>query len=164
MNLKNLRFLFPFYLVICIGIAIGVFFFVTYLEDEQQKDVERIDQAGQQASLIQNISKQVLTVSYQTEMSRLSQFCKELNMDFEKFKKQDELLAKTEFRYDFLEEFSTEHQSNHEKISELSKKIDKHIEQINRFCKGQIALANISGDIQGVLNTQEDLSTLLLDK
>lgn len=163
MNLKNLRFLFPFYLVICIGIAIGVFFFVTYLEDEQQKDVERIDQAGQQASLIQNISKQVLTVSYQTEMSRLSQFCKELNMDFEKFKKQDELLAKTEFRYDFLEEFSTEHQSNHEKISELSKKIDKHIEQINRFCKGQIALANISGDIQGVLNTQEDLSTLLLD-
>lgn len=163
MNLKNLRFLFPFYLVICIGIAIGVFFFVTYLEDEQQKDVERIDLAGQQASLIQNISKQVLTVSYQTEMSRLSQFCKELNMDFEKFKKQDELLAKTEFGYDFLKEFSNEHQSNHEKISELSKKIEKNIEQINRFCKGQIALANISGDIQGVLNTQEDLSTLLLD-
>ncbi len=161
LNLKNLRILFPVYLIICVGIAIGVYFFVSYLEDEQQKDVERIDLAGQQASLIQNISKQALTVSRQTEMSQLSQFCSELNGDFEKFKKQDQTLAATEFRYSFLDAFAETHQKNHKRIEVLSRNIQNHIEQINRFCKGQIALVNISGDIQAILDNQEDLSKIL---
>lgn len=161
LNLKNLRFLFPVYLIICVGIAIGVYFFVSHLEAEQQKDVERLDLAGQQASLIQNISKQVLTVSYQSEMSKLSQFCSELNKGFENFKKQDQILAAAEFKYSFLDSYSETHRKNHEKIEKLTNNIQNHIEQINRFCKGQIALVNISGDIQAILNNQKDLSKIL---
>lgn len=162
MNLKNLRILFPLYLIICIGIAIGVYFFVTYLEDEQQNDVERIDLASQQASLVQNVSKQVLTVSFQKEMSQLSYFCDQLNNGFAKFKKQDEALTKTVFHYDFLESFGEQHKKNHEKIDDLTKKIETHLEQINRFCKGQIAFENISGDTEAIIEIQEDLTKILI--
>lgn len=144
------------------SIAIAVFFFVTYLEDEQHKDVERLDLAGKQASLIQNISKQVLTVSYQSEMSELSRFCNELNKDFNQFKSQDLTLKSSFFRYDFLKTLAKNHQSNHLKIESLTRKMENHIEQINRFCKGQISLPGISEDIQSILDLEEDLSKVLI--
>lgn len=162
MNLKNLRILFPVYLIICVGIAIGVYFFVTYLEDDQQKDVERINLAGQQRSLIQNISKQVLTLSFQSEISELPPICGQLKERFDKFQNGNNLLANNGFRYGFLSTFEEQHELNQQRIAEFTDRVENHFGQLNQYCKGQISLESISDDIQEILRIQEDLTQVLI--
>lgn len=138
-----------------------MYFFVSYLEDEQQRDVERLELAGKQTSLIQNISKQILTVNKEGDVYRLSEFCDVLNGDFKKFKQQNSKLAQAQFNYEFLASYANQLEQNHKEIKLLIGQLEQNIIQVNQFCTGALALANIQSDIDDAINTQSRLSRVL---
>lgn len=163
MNIKNIKFLFPIYLALCVGIAFGVYFFVAFLEDEQQKDVERLDLAGKQTALIQNISKQAISVTSQKETSNLAALCSELNLSFKKFQNQNIQIQKSQVQYSFLDNQSKTLSKNYLEIGEQATKVKANIKNINKFCQGHLSLNEISNDINNIQKAQTRLSILLIN-
>ena len=161
MNIKNISILFPIYLAITVSIAFGVYFFVSYLEDEQQLDVERINIASREAILIQDISKLALSTASENSPSDLRSFCVKLNSRFGEFKKHQQKLENGQFSGIRLPELEEKLNDNYSDINLYSGHLQEDIDQLNEYCKGRLSGTKAIESINSILTAEAILSPLL---
>lgn len=148
------------YLAITIGIALGVYFFVSHLEDNQQRDVERLNLVGEERVSLQKISKSISFLPSSNETNKLNGFYLAIEENYKNYFKLHQTTFKGEYSYR-SSNFQGRLDSNYKKIDFYSIQLKNDVERIKKYCTGQIAQNDILSNVESIIQVEAILLPLL---
>ncbi len=153
MNIRSIGFILLAYLITTVGLACAVFFIVNSSESRLIDDVARINIAGRQKALVQQISKNALLATALTDQSspKNETPCTDLQNDFAQFIKAHESLNLPTVSDKLSNSLAPQVEANNNAIATQIPALKQQVVIIERYCNGSSSLAEAQSSTRAML-------------